>query len=126
MTSERCDEVGSGWRRDLDGGGPVGVHLPVLVVVTLELELQVGPGDRLGSDWARVLERLGRAGPVLLPHNERLVDGLPQLEDVVADGQVVLQPERLQNHAVSHREGQTEVVAWVTWKQEGSTVRHFL
>lgn len=36
---------------DLDGGRPVGVHLPVLVVVTLELQLQVGPG-RAGRDVA--------------------------------------------------------------------------
>lgn len=34
------DEEG-GRRSDLDGGGPVGVHLSVLVVVTLKLELQV-------------------------------------------------------------------------------------
>lgn len=33
-------------RADLDGGGPVGVHLSVLVVVTLKLQLQVGPEEK--------------------------------------------------------------------------------
>lgn len=32
----------------LHGGRPVGVHLPVLVVVALELQLQVRPGGRQG------------------------------------------------------------------------------
>lgn len=41
-----------GERRGVDahlhGGRPVGVHLPVLVVVALELQLQVRPGGRQG------------------------------------------------------------------------------
>lgn len=37
------DGEGSGVDTDLHRGRPVGVHLPVLVVVALELQLQVGP-----------------------------------------------------------------------------------
>lgn len=48
------------------------------------------------------------------PYDQRFVDGLAQLEDVVADGQVVLQPEGLEDHAVSDGEGQPQVVARVT------------
>lgn len=44
------------------------------------------------------------------PHHEGLVDGVTQLEDVVADGQVVLQAEGLQHHAVPHREGQPQLL----------------
>ena len=39
-----------------------------------------------------------------------------QLEDMVADGQVVLQPERLQDHPVPHGEGQPKVIARVTYR----------
>lgn len=34
---------GRGVDADLDGGGPVGVHLPVFMMVALELELKVRP-----------------------------------------------------------------------------------
>lgn len=51
------------------------------------------------------------------PHHERFIDGVSQLEGVVTDGQVVLQPERLQHHAVSDRKRQAQVVAGVTWKE---------
>lgn len=41
------DGEGRGVDADLDGGGPVCVHLPVLMVVALKLQLQVGPvGER--------------------------------------------------------------------------------
>ena len=40
------DGEGRGVDADLHGGGPVGVHLPVLVVVALELQLQVRPARR--------------------------------------------------------------------------------
>lgn len=39
-----------------------------------------------------------------------------QLEDVVADSQVVLQPEGLQDHPIPDREGQPKVVARVTYR----------
>ena len=48
-----------------------------------------------------------------LPPHECLVDGGPQVEDVVADGQVVLQPEGLQHHPVPYREGQPELLVGV-------------
>lgn len=51
----------------------------------------------------------GAAGPP--PHHEGLVDRVTELEDVVADSQVVLQAERLQHHAVPHREGQSQLLA---------------
>lgn len=35
------DGEGSGIDADLDGGGPVRVHLPVFVVVTFKLQLKV-------------------------------------------------------------------------------------
>ena len=35
------DGEGRGVDTDLDGGGPVGVHLPVFMVVALKLELKV-------------------------------------------------------------------------------------
>lgn len=71
------DGEGRGVDADLDGGGPVCVHLPVLVVVALKLQLQVRPvgatagGKKLkrGKTMARRLR--GRDEP---PH-ERLVDG---------------------------------------------------
>lgn len=42
------DGEGRGVDADLDGGGPVCVHLPVFMVVALKLQLQVRPagGDR--------------------------------------------------------------------------------
>lgn len=59
----RVQTEGRSWRTgggsDLDGGGPVGVHLSVLVVVTLELQLQVGPGDRTGSEFGQIRARSG-------------------------------------------------------------------
>lgn len=53
---------------------------------------------------------------VFLPQHECFVDGVSQLEGVVTDGQVVLQPERLQHDAVSDRESQTQVITGVTLK----------
>ena len=50
----------------------------------------------------------------ILPPHECLVDGFPQLEDVIADGQVVLQPERRQHHAVADGEGEPQLVL-VPW-----------
>lgn len=47
------------------------------------------------------------------PPHERLVHRRPQVEDVVADGQVVLQPERLQDDAVPHWEGQPQLLVVV-------------
>lgn len=49
-----------------------------------------------------------------LPHHECFVHGVPQLEGVVTDGQVVLQSERLQHNAISHWESQTQVITGVT------------
>jgi len=46
---------------------------------------------------------------IVAPH-ERLVHGGLELEDVVADRQVVLEPERRQNDAVSNRERQSQFV----------------
>lgn len=51
----------------------------------------------------------GAPGPP--PHHESLVDRVTELEDVVADSQVVLQAEGLQYHAVPHREGQSQLLA---------------
>ncbi len=48
------------------------------------------------------------------PPHERLVDGGPQVEDVITDGQVVFQSERLQNHPVPNRERQPELLVRVT------------
>lgn len=62
------DERG-GVDRHLHRSRPIGVHVPILMVETLELQLEVGA-----------------------PH-QCLVHGRLQLEHVVADGQVVLQAE---------------------------------
>lgn len=86
---------------DLDGGGPVGVHLSILVVVTLELELQVRSETNTSScetydarQTPDVLpfinELINYSSESRLPHDESFVDGVAELEDVVADGQVVL------------------------------------
>lgn len=40
------DIEGRGVHADLDGGRPVGVHLPVFVVVALKLQLKVRPRMR--------------------------------------------------------------------------------
>lgn len=52
-----------------------------------------------------------RGAPEPPPHHEGLVDRVAELEDVVADSQVVLQAEGLQHHAVPHREGQSQLLA---------------
>lgn len=39
----------SGVDADLDGGGPVGVPLPVFMVVAFELQLEVRPGGAIGQ-----------------------------------------------------------------------------
>lgn len=81
--------------RYLHALGPIGVHLPVLVVEALELELEIGP----------------------LHH--RLVNRGLQLEHVVAHRQVVLNSERRQNYAVSYGERQSEIVLfWLGKKKE--------
>lgn len=41
---------------------------------------------------------------VTSPPHQRLVNRGPQVEHVVADGQVVLQAEGLQNHTIPHGE----------------------
>lgn len=41
------DGEGRGVDADLDGGGPVSVHLPVFMVVALELQLEVRPAGRV-------------------------------------------------------------------------------
>lgn len=63
---------------DTDGhrGRPIGVHLPVFVMETLQLQFQVVAPD------------------------QRLMDRLFQMEHVVADGEVVLEPKRSENDAV--------------------------
>lgn len=42
-----------------------------------------------------------------------------QVKDVVADGQVVLQPEGLQDNPVPHRERQAQLVVVVGWDRRG-------
>lgn len=54
-------------------------------------------------------------GPVSPPH-ERLVDGGPQVEDVITDGQVVFESEGVQNHTVPNRERQAELLVRITWE----------
>lgn len=49
----------------------------------------------------------------ILPPHERLVHRRSQVEDVIADGQVVLQPEGLQDDAVPHWEGQPQLLVVV-------------
>lgn len=58
------------------------------------------------------------------PHHQGFVDGVPELEGVVTDGQVVLQSERLQHHAVSDRECQPQVVAGITFGGKGVELSH--
>lgn len=43
---------------------------------------------------------------VTSPPHQRLVHRGPQVEHVVADGQVVLQAEGFQNHSIPHGEGE--------------------
>lgn len=54
-----------------------------------------------------------------LPPHECLVHGWAQVKDVVADGQVVLQPEGLQDNPVPHRERQAQLVVVVGWDRRG-------
>lgn len=52
------------------------------------------------------------------PQHQGLVDGVSQLEGVVADRQVVLQAEGLQDHPIPYWEGQPQLVARATaWEQ---------
>ncbi len=44
------------------------------------------------------------------PPHERLVDRLAQVEDVVADGEVVLEAEGRQHDPVAHREREAQLV----------------
>lgn len=77
------DGEGRGVDADLDGGRPVCVHLPVFVVVALELQLQVGPAGGGATGAGREMtngkrvERREGGGEVerAVPPHERLVDG---------------------------------------------------
>lgn len=52
------------------------------------------------------------------PQHQGLVDGVAELEGVVAHSQVVLQAEGLQDHPVPHGEGQPQLVAGAAaWEQ---------
>lgn len=53
---------------------------------------------------------VGCAAPSHSPPHQRLVDRGPQVKDVVADSQVVLQAEGLQHHAVPHGECEPQLV----------------
>uniref|UniRef100_A0A182Q7S8 Uncharacterized protein n=1 Tax=Anopheles farauti TaxID=69004 RepID=A0A182Q7S8_9DIPT len=75
-------------RRHLHARRPVRVHLPVLVVETLQLQLEIRPA------------------------HERVVDGRLQLEHVVADREIVLEPERWQQDAIAHRECQPQLLVF--------------
>lgn len=55
-----------------------------------------------------------REDVVLSPEHQSLVNRVPELEDVVADSQVVLETKGLQDHAIPHGEGQTQFVTWVS------------
>ncbi len=52
------------------------------------------------------------------PHHKGLIHGVSQLEDVVADSQVVLQSKGLQHHPIPYREGQAQVIAGVSYRQK--------
>lgn len=52
---------------------------------------------------------------VTSPPHQCLVNCGPQVEHMVADGQVVLQAEGLQNHAIPHGEGEPQLVVVVGW-----------
>jgi hypothetical protein len=58
---------------------PIGVHLTILVVETLELQLEIRPT------------------------HESIVDGWLELKDVIAHGEIVLEAEWRQNYAVTNR-----------------------
>lgn len=53
---------------------------------------------------------LGSTSPRHSPPHQRLVDRGPQVKDVVADGQVVLQAEGLQHHTIAHGECEPQLV----------------
>lgn len=87
----------NGERRGVDAhlhrGRPVGVHLPVFVVIALKLKLQVWPvkcTNMLASFLYALLITTQSIRKYVKnkcrPHHEGLVDGVSQLEDVVADG----------------------------------------
>jgi hypothetical protein len=71
--------------RHLHTRRPVGVHLPVLVVETFELQFEIGPT------------------------HERVVHGWLQLKHVVADGEIVLESERRQDNAIADWERQSQL-----------------
>lgn len=56
------------------------------------------------------------------PPHERLVDGGPQVEDVITDGQVVFESEGVQNHTVPNRERQAELLVRITWDVDDKLV----
>lgn len=56
------DGEGRGVDADLDGGGPVCVHLPVFMVVALKLQLQVGPGGAPAIKMKRGKQRREDSG----------------------------------------------------------------
>lgn len=51
------------------------------------------------------------------------MDRGPQVKDVVADGQVVLEAEGLQHHAIPHREREPQLVVVVGWAGEPQVSR---
>ena len=57
-----------------------------------------------------------------VPPHERLVDGGFQLEDVVADSQIVFQPEGRQQDSVTNGERQPQLVIFC--KKQKTGVRH--
>lgn len=65
--------------RHLNTRRPICVHLTVLVMETLELQLEIGST------------------------HERIVNGRFQLKYVIADGQIVFEPKRWQYYAIAHR-----------------------
>lgn len=110
---------------------PVGVHLPVLMMIALKLKLQIRPVKHTQSISCHTCTHHQSSNKTNIiykhfhersPHHEGLIDGVSQLEDMVADGQVVLQSKGLQHDPVSYRKGQTQVITGVAYSQ-GDTIR---
>lgn len=72
----------------LNAGRPIGVHVAILVVETLQLQLEIGA-----------------------PH-QRLVHGRFQLKHVIAHRQIVFEPERGKYDAVAHGKSQPQFVVF--------------
>lgn len=59
-----------------------------------------------------------RGAGVRSPQHQGLVDGVSELEGMVAHRQIVLQAEGLQDNPIPHREGQPQLVTGAAaWKQ---------